>query len=109
MSSIDTPTNDILSRLNRLYEAKLSGGLDNKELSEEIIRVGDLLANSIRIGKISDNEVINDAVEHLPNPKYFRFKHEGLHEANSTVKEGIEMALSEYTNRYSGISKGLKF
>ena len=109
MSSMDTPTNDILSRLNRLYEAKLSGGLDKKELAEEIIKVGDLIANSIRIGKISDNNVIEDIESHLPNQKYFRFSHEGINEANNTVKEGIEMSLSERDKRFSGVVKGLKF
>ena len=48
MSTIDTPSNIILDSLNRIHYGKLTGGLSSTELSEEIIRIGDLISNNIR-------------------------------------------------------------
>ena len=105
MSSIDTPSNDILNRLNRFHSAKLTGALSNTELSELITRVGDLIANCIRNGKIDNPETIREIKSHLPNPKYFKIHHEKLKESNKAFCEGNEMALSDRENRFSAFSK----
>lgn len=96
-----TVTNDLLDRLNRIYYGKLSGGLASTELSEELIKVGDLIANCIRNGKISNIETIKEMESHLPNSKFFKFNHEELSKAVKTFIEGNAFALSERESRFT--------
>ena len=95
MSIIDRPSNIILDSLNRIHYGKLTGGLSKKELSEEIIRIGDLVANSIRNGKIGF-EVLEEIKGHVPSSiNYFRFPHEGIGVAKKTFVESLGIAESE--------------
>ena len=104
MSTIDTPSNIILDSLNRIHYGKLTGGLSSTELSEEIIRIGDLISNNIRNGKISDYEVLKETINgHIPNKNYFRFPHKDLEVASKTVSESLEMSISEREERFQKV------
>ena len=103
MSTIDRPSNIILDSLNRIHYGKLTGGLSSNELSEEIIRIGDLISNNIRNGKISNFEILKEIKGHIPNKNYFRFQHKDLEVANKTVSESLEIATSEIEDRFQKI------
>ena len=103
MSTIDRPSNIILDSLNRIYYGKLTGGLSSKELSSEIIRIGDMVANNIKNGKFSDFEVLKEIKGHVPNNNYFKFQHEDLNIANKTFDESLEMAISEREERFQKV------
>ena len=105
MSTIDRPSNIILDSLNRLHFAKLSGGLNSKEFADEIVRVGDLTANCIKNGKITDEQV-EEIESHLPSFSYFKMEHKDLDRANRTFKEGNEVSLS--SREMPGRTMGLK-
>ena len=105
MSNVDRPSNEVLELLNRLYQSKLTGGYTNQELSSLIVKIGDLISNNIRNGKISDSEVISEISAHLPNERYFKLRHQGINAANNSFKESLEMAMYEREERFS---KGLK-
>ena len=90
-------SNTILSSLNRLHDAKLSGALTRDEFSKILVSVGDLFANKIRQGKVTEDEI--ESVEaHLTeftgdnSDKYFSFPHEDLDRASKTVLESIDFA-----------------
>ena len=100
MSTMDRPSNVILDSLNRIYHGKQTGGLSDKELSDEIIRIGDLVANSVRNGKLDTIEILNDIKGHVPDKNYFKFQHKDLELASKTFDESIEMAYSEREERF---------
>lgn len=103
MSSIDRTSNVVLDSLNRIHYGKLTGGLSKKEFSDEIIRVGDLIANNIRNGKFTSLELLKEIKGHVPNKNYFKFPHEDLEVANVTFDESIEMAISEREERFQKV------
>ena len=87
----------IFSSLNRLHDAKLSGALTRDEFSKILVSVGDLFANKIRQGKVTEDEI--ESVEAYltgftgeNSDKYFSFPHEDLDRASKTVLESIDFA-----------------
>ena len=89
------PSDDILNRLNRIYDAKLSGALVPEEFPKLIIRIGDLFANQ----KHTEEEI--ESFEALiPNENVFLHEHEGLAVANNTVKQNNKIALVVRENKF---------
>lgn len=98
----------IFSSLNRLHDAKLSGALTSDEFSKILVSVGDLFANKIKQGKVTEDEI--ESVEaHLTgfigenSDKYFSFPHTDLKGASKTVLESIDFARQavEKRNEYA--------
>jgi len=101
-------SNVILDSLNRLHDAKQSGALVRDEFSKILVYVGDLFANKIKQGKVTEDEI--ESVEaHLTgftgenSDKYFSFPHEDLDRASKTVLESIDFARQavEKRNEYA--------
>ena len=95
----------IFDSFNRFHEAKLSGALSKDEFSKLLISVGDLFANKIKQGKVSEDE-IESLEAHLSGfvgencDKYFAFPHEDLKMAAKSVLEGNDFALQSVEQRY---------
>ena len=104
VKSKSRPSDVILDSINRLYDAKLSGALKDSELSGIIINIGDLFANKIKQGKVSNNEIesfetyISGFVgENKDN--YFAYPHSDLDRATKSVLESIDFAKEELNQR----------
>ena len=101
MSIVNDRTSDvILNSLNRLYDAKLSGALNEEELSKLIVLVGDLFANKINQGSVSNDEI--ESIESFLSgftkankDNYFNFNHKDLDRASKMFIEGVYVASSE--------------
>ena len=101
-------SNIILNSLNRLNTVKQNGALTRDEFSKILVSVGDLFANKIRQGKVSEEE-IESLEAHLTgfigenSDKYFSFPHEDLERASKTVLESIDFARQavEKRNEYA--------
>ena len=96
-----TVTNDLLDRINRLYYGKMSGGISSDELSDILTKIGDLVANLIKNGKITDKETISEIERHLPDSRFFKFNHGNLNAAKKAFYEGDAVALSERESRFT--------
>lgn len=99
-----TKTDLIFDLYNRYYDASKSGARTGEELSELLINVGDLFANKVKLGKVSEEEI--ESVENFLSgflgenkDKYFNFNHKGLDTAARTVNEGIYVAKEEANKR----------
>ena len=97
-------SDEIFDGLNRLYDAKLSGGLQESELSSIIVSIGDVFAKTVENGKqASDN--IESFESHLTQflgenrDKYFNFSHKDLSRATKTCLEGIDIAQAKLQQR----------
>lgn len=101
-----TLTNKIFYLYNHFYDAHLSGALVGEELSEIFINYGDLFANKIKQGKVSD-ETIDDVNMLLSGfigqnkDKYFTFQHKGLDRATNTVFESVNIAKNNANKKFS--------
>ena len=97
-------SDDIFNSLNRLNDAKQSGSLQDTELSSLIISVGDVFANKIKQGKVTEEE-IESANLHLSGftgknkDKYFSYPHRDLDRAAKSFIEGAYMAEEELNER----------
>ena len=97
-------TDLVFESLNRIHDAKLSGALKETELSNNLILTGDIFANKIKQGKVSD-DVIDSYKEYIsqflrPNKdKFFAFPHKDLDVATKTNYESIEFAEEEKEKR----------
>ncbi len=98
--SFNRPSDEFLNSYNRLYQAKLTRVLDSNEFSNLIILCGDLYANKIRQGKVSEEQT-DDFIAQLPSPDYFTYPHSNISRAKNTVVEGVDMALAAVSKRYS--------
>jgi hypothetical protein len=94
----------VFSSLNRLHDAKQSGALTRDEFSKLLVSVGDLFANKIKQGKVTEDEI--ESVEaHLTgfigenSDKYFSFPHIDLDRASKTVLESIDFARQSLEKR----------
>ncbi len=103
------PTDVILNSLNRLNIGKQTGALKNTEFSELLVHTGDLVANAIKFGKITEDDV--DSIESFVTQfkgenanNYFAYNHEGLKEAATTFIEGDTIALQTYEERMEGFT-----
>lgn len=94
----------ILNSLNRFYDAKLSGGLKEDELSKIIVLIGDLFANQIKQEKQTEDSI--DSFESYldgfdgPNAgNYFAHIHKNLDSAVKSVLEGNDFAKQQLEQR----------
>ena len=95
-------TSDLLLKLtNLLYESKNTGTLPKNLLAKIISKIGDLAANKVKMGKMTEEEAFNmlSFISQFKNGKvedYFSFEHsnEDMKTAVSTFNESINMALS---------------
>lgn len=94
----------IFYSLNGLHGRKISGTLGKNEFSDTLITIGDIFANLIKKGKISD-EVIESYESHVTQllgenrDKYFTHQHDGLERAGKANLEGIYFAKEEQEKR----------
>lgn len=89
--SIDTPTNDILNKLNYLNSCKNSG-IDSGNVFPTIVsRVGDLIANKISNNMLSDEEIESLRTYILKDADMY-FSSKGLSVAFKSLEESINMA-----------------
>ncbi len=98
------PTDVILNSLNRLNIGKQTGALKDTEFAELLVHTGDLVANAIKIGKVSEEDV--DSIESFVTQfngenanNYFSYNHKALKEAVTTFIEGDTIALQAYEER----------
>ena len=94
----------ILNSLNGMHDRKAAGALGEDEFSGIIINTGDLIANSIKQGKMNENDI--ESVEvHLTqflgdnSDKYFSYPHKDLRRAGKTALESIDFAKDELEKR----------
>lgn len=90
-------TDVILSSLNRLNEAKQTGGLQDTEFANIIGSIGKLAANKIEHDNVNEDE-IDSLKAHLTgftgenSDKYFSFPHKDLDKASKVFIERINRA-----------------
>ena len=100
MKSTDRTSDVVLNSLNRLYEAKLNGVLDKDEFSKIIVLTGNMFANKIKQGKITNDEI--DQVESYIiglDKHYFSNAHDDLDKASKIFLEGDYVALESLNTR----------
>lgn len=98
------PSDVILDSINRLHDAKLSGALKEDELSSIIINIGDMFANKIKQGKVSNDDIESFEV-HISGftgenkDNYFAHSHADLDRSTKIVFESIDFAKDELDQR----------
>lgn len=87
----------ILLRLNRVNEGKYNGGIKNTEFADELELTGSLLANSIKLGKLSNDDI--ESVQNYlstfvgPNKdKYISYPHQDYDKAAMKALQSIALA-----------------
>ena len=85
------PSDEILEELNRLNVAKKTEVYGNTELSELIIKIGDLGANAYKLGKMSEEDAQN-FIEQVPSKDWFNHNYKNLDRASKTILESFSMA-----------------
>lgn len=84
------PSDEILEALNRLNKAKETGVYGSKELSELLIKLGDMGANAYRLGKIN-SESAQNIMDDIPANDYIG-NNKDMSRAKATVKQAFAMA-----------------
>lgn len=104
-SRLNDRTSDvILNSLNRMYDAKLSGVMSPDELSKIVVLEGNLFANNISRGKVTQDEIestesfITGFLEENKD-NYFNNKHVDLDKSARMFLEGDFVALEELERR----------
>ena len=98
------PSDIILESLNGLNLRKNTGVLEQTELSSMIVYIGDLFANKIKQGKVSE-DVIDSFESHLTQflgenkDKYFTYPHKDLDRGTKSALESIDFAKEELERR----------
>ena len=97
ISQQSRPSDIILESLNGLNLRKNTGVLNQTELSEIIIQIGDLFANKIKQGKVNEDQIesFEAHITHFMGPnkdKYFTFAHEDLERGTKSALESIDFA-----------------
>ena len=96
----------IFYSLNGLHGRKISGTIAKNEFANNLINIGDIFANLIKRGKVSE-EVIESYESHITQflgdnrDKYFSYPHEELERAGKANLEGIYFAKEEQEKRSS--------
>ena len=108
----DNMTYSLLDYNNYLHETK--NNLENLErgndtLAKCVLLCGELFANKIKKGMVTEEEVESFEVL-LPTEEMFSYNHKDLDLAVKMVKEGNSMALNEYETTFGEANKeeGLK-
>lgn len=96
----DRTPNVILNSLNRMHDAKISGAMIPDELSKILVLSGNLFANKIVQGKVSQDEIESEesfVTGFLGKNKdnYFNNKHVDLDKAARIILEGNFVALEK--------------
>lgn len=96
----DRTPNVILNSLNRMHDAKISGVMIPDELSKILVLSGNLFANKIVQGKVSQDEIESEesfVTGFLGKNKdnYFNNKHVDLDKAARIILEGNFVALEK--------------
>ena len=106
VSAKGRPSDVILDSINGLNSRKNTGALNKNELSNIIIHIGDLFANKIKQGKVSEDEI--EAFEsHITQftgenkDKYFSHSHSDLDRGAKSALESIDFAREELEKRNS--------
>ena len=102
-------TDKIWNSFNKFSAGKQTGGINDTEFSDLLINIGDLFANSIKLGKVNQEEIElykSYLSQFLGENKdnYFNFSHKGLDRATKTNYESINVAsdyLVERNNMYA--------
>jgi len=96
----DRTSDTFLNSLNRMHDAKISGAMSPDELSKILVLGGNLLANKIVQGKISQDEI--ESAETIitgflgkNRDNYFSNKHVDLDKAARIILEGNFVALEK--------------
>lgn len=92
--SINTKTNDILSQLNRLHEAKNNGVLISSEFSVLLKNVEELHANAVKKGIVSKSDFGEDVEIYYNGLDKIFPNHTGLDVVASLAKEDKEVLIS---------------
>ena len=98
----ESKTKDILTRINRINDAKYNDALLPAELAGIIISIGEIYSKQLEQNK---NKFLNEDFENLiPDFNYQTkyFKHEKLGAALKMVCEANAAALITYEERYKG-------
>ena len=96
----------IFNSLNRIYDAKLSGALKETEFSDILISIGDIFANKVKQGKVSNDE-IESYESHLTQflgenkDKFYNHPHKDLDVAAKASLQSIDLAKTEFDKRSS--------
>ena len=104
MNGQSRTSDGILDSFNRFHDAKFSGALRRDELSKLLVSVGDLFANKIKQGKVTEEE-IESLESYLSgftsenSDKYFSYPHEDLKLAAKSVLEGNDFARQSIEQR----------
>ena len=93
----------ILFRLNKINEGKYSRGIKSTELAEEIELTGSLIANSIKLGKLPQEDI--ESIENylttfttLNKDKYLTYPHDNLDKASLEAMKRMNLAKTMVIN-----------
>ena len=99
MVRAENRTSDVIwDSFNRLYEAKLNGVLKSTELASLLEKIGNVFANTIKQGKVSE-EGKEDFEKELISENFFTIKHNNLSNAKIAIQEGNDFAMQEIQER----------
>jgi len=101
MTSIvkDSHTNMILDLTNYINSAKDTKALKGDEFAKVLELIGDLNANQIRKGLVSEEE-IETRESFLPSDeRYFKYPHKDIPRARKIFLEGDDIALEDANRR----------
>ena len=96
----ERPSDIILNSLNRLSSAKKTAALKPEEFSKLIEVVGDLAANKIKQGKMTEEQIDSLLSYDNLDYRYFSLPHKDLEEAFKRFSEGIYMAQEQRGLRF---------
>ena len=99
----------IFKSCNRIYQAKISGALNQDEFSDTIISISTVYANQVKMGIHNEDDEIETYLANIPKDSkgYFSFPHFGLNEAYKASFETITMAQLDREKRFS-VAKVMK-
>ena len=98
----ESKTKEILTKINRINEAKYSNALLQNELAGVIISIGEIYSKQLErnTNKASSNDFENLIPDFDYKTKYF--EHKKLGAALTIVREENAAALVSYNERYNG-------
>ena len=99
MSITNRPSDLLCEYTKLLHQQKLSGVVQNDLFSKILILEGDFLANKVKQGKLSEDEIESVRALFPSNDSYFSIKHENIEKANKTMNESIDMACAYMEER----------
>ena len=104
MTSTLRPSDKVFEALNRFEEAKKTGVLGPKELSDLLISIGTIYSNQIKNGNVNAND-IEEFEAFLPKTNMFTINHKDLDVAYTTIVQGNAAALYDRKIRFGFVKK----